>query len=117
MIPEYKTGQGNIDFAFVGYIENLGIRKVCAEFKLGHSVDLENGLLVQLPTYMEICNSQFGAYCVLNFDTEEEILKKHSGKHLEFYLDRLAIESGNPLLHGVRIFIFDFLKPLTASMK
>ena len=101
VIPEHKTGQGNIDFAFIGYIEGIGIKKFCAEFKLAHSDDLENGLLSQLPTYMKICNAQYGAYCVLNFMSENDILQKYNGQHIDFYLDRLGIDSGNPFLRNV----------------
>ena len=116
VIPEYKTGQGNIDFAFLGFVESLGNRKICVEFKLAHSTDLENGLLVQLPVYMKISGSEFGAYCVLNFFTDDEQLVKYNRMKLDFYLNRLADNSGNPLLQNVRVFIFDLNKPLSASV-
>lgn len=116
VIPEYKTGQGNIDFAFMGYVENIGNRKICVEFKLAHSKDLEHGLVVQLPAYMRVCGSQFGAYCVLNYYSNDEQLCKYDGTHIDFYLSRIADTNGNPILKDIRIFIFEFIKPLTASV-
>ena len=54
VIPEHKTGEGNLDFLFIGYVEGQGMSRFCAEFKLAHSQDLNKGLLQQLPAYMSV---------------------------------------------------------------
>ena len=54
VIPEHKTRAGNLDFLFIGYVENQGMSKFYAEFKLAHSQDLSRCLLQQLPVYMSV---------------------------------------------------------------
>jgi hypothetical protein len=68
--PELQTGVGKLDFLFVGYVKNKGISKICAEFKHLHANDLEHGLAVQLPTYMNNQKIEHGTYCILDFRGE-----------------------------------------------
>jgi hypothetical protein len=65
--PEFTTGVGRIDFLFVGYVKGKGNMKVCAEFKLAHSRDLEHGIEFQLPAYMINQQTENGTYCILDF--------------------------------------------------
>ena len=110
IIPEYKTSEGNLDFLFIGKIKNKGNKYFFAEFKNAHSKKLEDGLLNQLPTYMQNKNINYGAYCILNYDDDiynEKILK----------LDKLHSNSKNPYLKNCRIIRFDLKKPISASRK
>jgi hypothetical protein len=118
VIPEYKTGEGHLDFLFVSQVDGLGICKFCAEFKLAHSDDLDNGLCYQLPKYMDVSNATYGAYCVLNYKGDwfgRPNLKDDEA--LDFHLNLLKIKSKNPVHENIRCFIFDLGKPATASKK
>lgn len=118
VIPEYKTGEGNLDFLFVGQVDGLGIRKFCAEFKLAHSNDLDNGLWYQLPKYMDVSNATYGAYCVLNFEGDwfdQPNLKR--GEALDVHLNLIPSKLRKPVHENIRSFIFDLRKPATASKK
>jgi hypothetical protein len=65
--PERKSGEGRIDFLFIGRLASGELAEVCVEFKKAHSVDLMHGFTVQLPTYMRHRNTEFGIYAILDF--------------------------------------------------
>lgn len=114
MVPEYKTGVGNLDIMFIGTIENKGMSKFCAEFKNAHATDLHHGLEKQLPNYMRNKGSKYGAYCVFNFDLKQR-LSRHE---LNMKFIETMLNSKDPLLiDGVRVFIYDVYKKKTASKK
>lgn len=118
IIPEYRTGEGNLDFLFVGQVDGLGLYKFCAEFKLAHSNDLENGLWHQLPKYMDVCRATYGAYCVLNFKGswfDQPKLKRDD--RLDMHLFLIPSHVRKPVHENIRWFIFDLGKPETASKK
>jgi hypothetical protein len=62
---EPKAGSGNVDFCISGYIRSVGIRNICIEVKNAHAIDLEEGLIEQLPYYMRHKGADFGTYLVL----------------------------------------------------
>ena len=62
VIPEFKTGVGNVDFMILGQLSNGDSVKVCVECKNAHSPDLIHGLTKQLPSYMENTLSGSGIY-------------------------------------------------------
>lgn len=116
VIPEYKSGVGNLDFLFIGQVKGVGMSKLCAEFKLAHSDDLEHGLIAQLPEYMTTSQASYGAYCVLNFKGDWFDRPVFSdGKELCIHLHQVKRDSGNPIAKNIRTFIFDLAKPKTAS--
>jgi hypothetical protein len=118
IIPEYKSGEGNLDFLFIGSVEGIGLCKFCAEFKLAHSKDLNNGLWNQLPRYMAVSEATYGAYCVLNFkgDWFEEP-KLNNGKSLDIHLNYIPKKEKKPVHKNIRSFIFNLAKSATASKK
>ena len=65
--PERKSGEGRIDFLFIGRLESGELVEVCVEFKKAHSADLMHGFTVQLPAYMRNRNTEFGIYATLHF--------------------------------------------------
>lgn len=116
LIPEYKSGEGNLDFLFLANVSGVGMSKICAEFKLAHSVDLERGLLAQLPAYMDISKAKYGVYCILNFKGawfNKPTFKRN--ERLDMYMQKVKVGSGNPVLDNVRIIILNMFKPDTAS--
>ena len=118
VVPEYRTGVGNVDFSFIACVGGKGLRKVCAEFKLAHSDDLKHGLFEQLPAYMRESGATFGAYCVLDFRGDwfdKPKLKK--GGNLEVLLNLARIRSRTPALANIRVFVFRLAKPATASKR
>ncbi|MBW2162918.1 MAG: hypothetical protein JRF43_00305 [Deltaproteobacteria bacterium] len=118
VIPEHKTGEGNFDFLFIGYVEGQGMSRFCAEFKLAHSQDLDKGLLQQLPAYMSVSKATYGAYCVLNYKggwfdlpgLPEEMA-------LDIHLSLVLAKGDNPFCQNIRVFIFELAKIKTASKK
>lgn len=116
IIPEYKTGEGNLDFLFIANVSGVGMCKICAEFKLAHSDDRERGLLVQLPAYMDVSKAKYGAYCILNFKGEWFSKPTIKGdEKLDIYMQKVRVGSSNPAHENIRIFIFNMFKPDTAS--
>jgi len=77
--PELTAGIGRLDFLFVGCVKRQGQSKVCAEFKLAHSRDLEKGIENQLPEYMRRHKTRNGTYCVLDFNSKDN--QKSPGLH------------------------------------
>ncbi len=116
VVPEYPTGAGSLDFLFIAQVQDIGMIKICIEFKLAHSQDLKHGLLNQLPAYMNASTAKYGAYCVLSFKGGW-FDKPNIGndRDLQFYVNRIGNGSENPIFNNIRTFIFDMAKPLTAS--
>lgn len=116
VVPEYKTGVGAVDFVFIASIKGRGCVKICAEFKNAHSVDLESGLIRQLPEYMKNTNIKYGFYCVLNYkgDWFDEP-KTVDNQSLDLMLSKKQASQSNPILDNVRTLIFDLSKSVTAS--
>lgn len=115
VVPEYKTGVGNLDFLFVASVRGKGLARLCAEFKNAHSPDIYNGLETQLPLYMRNSNAEYGAYCVLGFQGNWFDKPDKSLKDLHYELELRKMQSSNPVLSQVRIFMFDFSKTESAS--
>jgi hypothetical protein len=117
VIPEYHTGVGNLDFAFLGTVRRLGPRVICAEFKNAHASDILKGLKTQLPQYMRNKNAQYGAYCVLFFKGDWFAKPEGSIQDLDNKLHAIAVESRDPMLYdNTRVFIFNLSKPTSASV-
>lgn len=118
IIPEHHSGAGDLDFMFLANIPGLGIRKLCAEFKLAHSKDLENGLWSQLPSYMSSTQATYGAYCVIDYRCEWFDKPKLNNKpELDIYLTMIPDELYRSEHKNIRCFIFNLGKPSTASKK
>lgn len=118
IVPEYHTGVGNLDFLFLGVVENIGTVKICVEFKNAHSDDIYHGLEEQLPAYMKNCKTNHGAYCVLFY--KGNWFNEPIGLTLKELRNKLLLkrrESLEPLLENVRLFIFNLAKPESASEK
>ena len=117
VIPEYKTGIGNLDFLFLGSVKGEGICRLAAEFKRAQSNDVYNGLEKQLPAYMRASNAKYGAYCVLGFKGDWFDEPRGMSLHdLEFQLKLRQLESSDPAIRtDIRVFLYDLSKPVTAS--
>ncbi|MBU0651694.1 MAG: hypothetical protein KJ649_13105 [Proteobacteria bacterium] len=118
VIPEHKTGEGKLDFLFIGNVEGQGMSKFCAEFKLAHSSDLDEGLLQQLPAYMSVSKATYGAYCVLNYKGGWfDLPKLPEERRLDIHLQIVRGKLASPYCENIRIFIFELAKIQTASKK
>lgn len=118
IIPEHKTGEGNLDFLFVGYVKDVGMCKFCAEFKRAQSEDLEHGLWNQLPKYMDVANATYGAYCVLNYEGDWfENPSFGEGEPLDIHLTLIPLKERKPVHKNIRCFIFSLGKHATASRR
>jgi hypothetical protein len=116
MARERPTGVGLLDFSFSGTLETGEIVRVCSEFKHAHSDDLLNGLLVQLPEYMETMRTDNGTYCVLWFKGNDfdEPRGYDSTDHLKTELTMKALKAG---LGNIRVEVLEFTKPIQPSRK
>ncbi len=116
VIPEYKTGVGNLDFSFIGIVEGRGQCEVFVEFKLAHSKDIYHGLEEQLPAYMENKGIKYGAYCVLWFKCESFTKPGNlSIEELENELISRLSKTNYPA--GIRTFVINVGKRVSASKK
>lgn len=70
IIPEFKTGVGNLDFLIIGRLKNGNNSRICIEAKNAHSPDLYHGIENQLLDYMTNTNSKYGIYLIYNFEGE-----------------------------------------------
>jgi len=115
VIPERKTGTGNLDFSFAASVQNLGVSEVFVEFKLAHSQDVIHGLESQLPNYMRNQHINYGAYCVLWFKCEW--FDEPKEKELTDLEHELISKLPHINLPGIRVFTFDLGKQLSASRR
>jgi RNA-directed DNA polymerase len=116
VIPEFKTGVGDLDFLFLASVKGRGNCRFCAEFKQAHSNDIYRGLEIQLPAYMRSAGATYGAYCVLGFKGNWfDEPSAMSLSELEFDLQIRKLRLKDPLRENVRIFMYDLSKPATAS--
>ncbi len=69
---ETDEGIGKLDFKFMITTESHNPLLVCAEFKLAHNTELENGVTKQLPLYLRANCSTSGIFFVMWFKDEEE---------------------------------------------
>lgn len=86
IIPEYPIGGGRLDFLIMAPLRDGTIGKVCVEFKNAHSDDLANGIMVQLPEYMDRTGTDYGVYAVLDFGAA------HSFKSRRFQIEKFSDE-------------------------
>lgn len=119
VIPEHKTGIGNLDFLFIGQLSNGNLAKICIEFKNAHSSDLVHGLTVQLPKYMRNVGATYGIYAVLDYHGEwfknPKSLNAESKVWTE--LTKNKIEIKDPIQLNIREIILKLSKPQSASKK
>ncbi|MCK4273324.1 MAG: hypothetical protein KAW90_00420 [Dehalococcoidales bacterium] len=111
--PQYTLGGGKLDFLISGYLKSGEITNVCVEFKHAHSYKLRDGLLKQLPAYMQAKGCDLGIYCVMFFKGKFfERPKKYDLQSIDFYLKNLAASVG---LSNIRIIVFDLSYPKPIS--
>jgi hypothetical protein len=90
--------------------------KLCTEFKNAHSQDLFDGLLHQLPSYMNNSKQvQYGAYCVLNYKADWFDQPAEDITEVRDILEFSRLKSPNK--NRIRIFWIDLSKPQAASRK
>lgn len=111
--PQYPLGGGELDFLISGHLKTGEFANVCVEFKHAHSPKLRDGLVKQLPAYMQTKGCDFGIYCVMFFKGKYfEKPKKFDLHSLDFYLKGLAGSEG---LSNIRILVFDLSYPIPPS--
>lgn len=133
VIPENKTGVGDLAFSFVGSVEGQGPVSICTEVKRAHAKDLIHGLEVQLPAYMRRKQAPYGAYVVLWFkggwfdrptastisrirriwaEADDESV---GGELKDFEFALVSKAAVDPNLRNIQVFVIDVTKPVTAS--
>lgn len=101
--PEFHTGVGNLDFLFIGGVKKKGQVRVCAEFKNAHSADLEHGLAVQLPAYMQNQKVEHGIYCILDYRGNWFNKPEIDNVLLYQQLGRASQRAHLPLTHPIKV--------------
>lgn len=114
IISEYESSVGRLDFLFIGRLTNGGSVYFCVEFKNAHSSHIDEGLLVQLPKYMETRKATYGAYCVLNYKGEN-FLEPSKIEDIEKYLMYKSLENKEIDPNQIRVFVFNLSSPVSAS--
>ena len=109
---ESMIAGGNIEFILTGVLSSGKFINVCVEFKNAHSDKLKQGLIKQLPKYMEQKSSDYGLYIVLFFKGDDYDRPTETIHSLEFKLNKLALDNG---LSNIRILIWDLSKRITPS--
>ena len=106
VVREPLIAGGQLDFLISGPVATGGLAHVCVEFKPAHSNDLLDGLLKQLPAYMQAKGCDFGIYAVLYFKGKHfpEPTDFESVGALELFLMTKAMEAG---LSNLRILVID----------
>jgi hypothetical protein len=113
---ENITDSGDIDFTVVGSVREIGIANMCIELKNAHSEYLENGLTNQLPNYMRSQESQYGAYCVLNYNVDKG--DNNDRAALVQKLNLWKINSSDNLVQTkIRIFVIDLDKNIVLNKR
>jgi hypothetical protein len=134
IVAENKTSVGNVDFSFIGFVENVGPVSICVEVKTAHAEDLIHGVEKQLPAYMAEKQSKYGAYIIFWFKGEwfdKPTTEQIKNMKQEMWGDENLVEdiddlknfkdiflpwpSTKPLLQNIRVFIFDVTKPISAG--
>lgn len=113
IIPESKTGVGDLDFLFTAKLKDGGFAHFCAEFKNAHSSHLFHGITHQLPAYMGDKEARYGAYCVLNYRGEWFDEPKYESLQAE--VNSAGLRSKNPHIRNIRVIIVNLSKPTSAS--
>jgi hypothetical protein len=115
---ENVTPSGDVDFTVVASVKTFGVANMCIELKNAHSDYLENGLLNQLPDYMRSQNSQYGAYCVLNYNVEKSDGCNISRPALIEKLNLWKVASSDDLVKTkIRIFVIDLDTDIISSKR
>jgi hypothetical protein len=114
IIPEFKSGIGNLDFLFIGQVKDRGAVYFCTEFKNAHSDKIFDGLTKQLPAYIKNKRADYGAYCVLNY-FGEWLEASEKNKNIEFEIKKKRIFMEKPYCDIIRVFNFNLAKPISAS--
>lgn len=123
IVPEYKSGVGDIDFVIIGRLENDKNCKICIECKNAHSPDLFHGIEVQLTKYLINTDSKYGIYLILNFEGEwfknpEYITKGGRTKDTKIAVWSKITRSDNSMLReNIRIIELKLGKKPSASKK
>lgn len=111
--PDYEIGGGALDFLITGIIDPGYIGSVCVEFKNAHNSSLKDGLLKQLPAYMQAEGCDLGVFCVLWFKGIDFAEPSYSNEvDLKLMLEREADAAG---LTGIRVMIFNLSRPEAPS--
>ncbi len=103
---ETAAGGGALDFLYLGAMKAGGVGKVCVELKHAHAANLDHGLVVQLPAYMEAKACSYGIYCVLYFRGNHFDKPPEDRISVVEDLEKKAREAG--LANSVRIVVLDF---------
>lgn len=115
VVPEFQTGSGNVDFMFIGFVDKVGMVKMCAEFKCAHSKDIFDGIRYQLSSYMEAQRTRHGTYCVLDFRCDWFDQPKMSNTEFSSELGYMAKQAGLPKNDLIKIHRFNLGKKTSAS--
>jgi hypothetical protein len=84
--PETQIGTGNIDFFISGTLKSGEIAGVCVEVKFAHHVKLIDGLIKQLPYYMQRKGCDNGIFYIISFKG------KNFSRPTEYDFDKLQYE-------------------------
>jgi hypothetical protein len=118
VIPEFKTGKGNLDFLLTCKTNDMETCQICVEFKNAYSDDLVNGITRQLPKYMRNCEANYGIYCVLDYRgvwfSKPDL---SDNQDIKVLLTSEELNAYDPIHEYISLITLNLAKPKSASKK
>ena len=116
VIPDDSPGSGSPDFVLMANIRNSGWAKVCLQIRNAHSPVLPDGLLKQLPRFMDSQKAEFGIFLVMWYGTYFSRSQDVTVTNLEAELVRKQIMHHSPMMaKRISFFCIDLTLPIKAG--
>ncbi len=112
VLPDDTPGSGPLDFVLMASIRNNGWSKVCLQIRNAHSPVLPDGLVKQLPKFMESQKAGSGIFLVMWYGTYFSRSQDVTVTNLEAELVRQQLMHHSPMMaKRISFFCIDLTLP------
>jgi len=116
VVPDESPGSGSLDFVLTANIRNNGWGRVCLLIRNAHSPVLSDGLMKQLPRFMDSQNAEFGIFLVMWYGTYFSPSHAVTATNLEAELVRQHLMHHSPTTaKRISFFCIDLTLPVKAG--
>jgi hypothetical protein len=116
VVPDESPGSGSPDFVLTANIRNSGCSKVCLQIRNAHSPVLSDGLMKQLPRFMDSQKVEFGIFLVMWYGTSFGRSQDVTVANLEAELVRQQLMHRSPkMAKRISFFCIDLTLPVKAG--
>jgi hypothetical protein len=113
VVPDESPGSGAPDFVLMANIRNSGRGKVCLQMRNAHSPILIDGLVKQLPRFMESQKAEFGIFLVMWYGIYFSRSQDVTATNLEAELVRQQLMYHSPMMaRRISFFCIDLTLPV-----